>query len=75
MSSVIFHSSHLGDCQYLNLLGDIASNGAGRMEAIALETAGRNGGATYVVDGVDVEVKEGCNEHNQIPSSRSHDHH
>lgn len=72
MSSVIFHSSHLGDCQYLNLLRDIAGNGAGRMEAIALETADGNGGATNVVDGVDVEVEEGEDEDHQVPASSLH---
>ena len=72
MSLVIFHSSHLKDCQYLNLLGDIAGDGAGRMEAIALETAGRNGGAAYVVDGIDVEVEEGEDEDHQVPASSLH---
>ena len=72
MSIVIFYSSHLEDRQHLNLLGDIAGNGAGRMEAIALETAGRNGGATDVVDGVDVEVEEGEDEDHQVPASSLH---
>ena len=72
MSVVIFCSSHLGDCQHLNLLGDIAGDGAGRMEAIALETAGRNGGATDVVDGVDVEVEEGEDKDHQVPASSLH---
>ena len=31
--------------------------------------------SSHVVDSVDVEVEEGCDEHNQIPSSRSHGHH
>ena len=42
------------------------------MEAIALETAGRNGGATDVVDGVDVEVEEGEDEDHQVPASSLH---
>ena len=42
------------------------------MEAIALETAGRNGGAADVVDGVDVEVEEGEDEDHQVPASSLH---